>query len=215
MNKYVATLMMISSEDGRGGVAQTLFKQKRRYWESRSSLVELDAQGSSTDFNLNFDIHLFDSTPSEQDRSESNAIKHTGTRGCSESNSRTLSTSTSPSLYTVADDTESLSSSSPRIGGDSCQKVGRTLSNMITNCLVCCWTAVQGEKLHNDCFVATNCSSPDHSSKSVFLIPMAETSEKQTKKVKNKQPTGLTPIQTPNDSSQKKLMIDPRPRRHK
>lgn len=131
-------------------MAQTLFKQKRRHWEARSSLVELDAQDSSTDCTINLDIQLMDSTSSRQDRSESKAMH-------SESSNSTLTSSISSSSFRTAEDTES-SSNSSRIGG-GCRS-GRTLSDMIYGCLVCCWPAVQNEKPHNDCFVAIDCSSP-------------------------------------------------------
>ncbi|KAL3764497.1 hypothetical protein ACHAW5_004760 [Stephanodiscus triporus] len=133
-------------------MAQSLFKQKRRHWDARSSLVELNAQDSSADCTINLDgIQLIDSTSSRQDRSESKAM-HSG------SSISTLTSSISSSSFRTAEDTESLSNSS-RIGGVGCRS-GRTLSDMIYGCLVCCWPAVQSEKPHNDCFVTIDCSSP-------------------------------------------------------
>jgi hypothetical protein len=180
----VATSLLISSKDKRDDNAQYLFKQKRRYWEARSSLVEIDAQDSSTDCYLNFDVKLTESTTSEQDCSESKATADTTTQGCLNNKSRTLSSSVSTSSYRTANDSESSFSSNRRIDGVSNQNNGRTLSEMITHCLVCCWPAVKGEKLHNNCFVAIDVPSSPHS------IPMVETSEKQHENVEKQVTNG-------------------------
>lgn len=169
-------------------MAQSLFKQKRRYWETRSSLVELGAQDSHDDCSLN-DM-LTGSTPSEQDCSESKASKDTTTRGSLKSKSRTLSSSISTSSYRTANETESSSSSNTRTDDATKQNDGRTFTDMINHCLVCCWPGIQGEKLHNNCFVAIDFPSSPHSISSDFSVPMVETSKKQHKNVEKQVTNG-------------------------
>lgn len=70
-----------------------------------------------------------------------------------------MSSSISSSSFRTAEDTES-SSMSSRVGDVGFRRGGRTVSDMIANCLVCCWPEIQGEKPHNDCFFAIDCSSP-------------------------------------------------------
>ena len=64
-----------------------------------------------------------------------------------------MSSLISSSSFRTAEDTES-------VGDVSCRRGGGILSDMIDNFLVCCCPGVQGEKPHNDCFFAIDCSSP-------------------------------------------------------